>query len=84
VYKTDNKDETLLLPIDECLAFYEEALVMRQFNHPNIMSMYGVSVHEGLPCVVMPLMQNGDLKSYLRKNRSVSINIYILYIYFRI
>ena len=52
--------------------FLQEATIMRQFNHPNILSMFGVSVHNDKPCVIMPLMSNGDLKNYLKYNGSVS------------
>ena len=53
--------------------FLQEATIMRQFNHPNILSMFGVSVHNDKPCVIMPLMSNGDLKNYLKHNSSVSV-----------
>ena len=44
---------------------------MRQFNHPNILSICGISVHEDKPCVILPLMSNGDLEKYLRKHDEV-------------
>ena len=53
--------------------FLREATIMRQFTHPNVLSMFGISVHNDKPCVIMPLMSNGDLRNYLRKNSSVSV-----------
>ena len=52
--------------------FLQEAITMRQFNHPNVLSTFGVSVHDDKPCVVLPLMTNGDLKNYLKSESSVS------------
>ncbi len=52
--------------------FLTEALIMKKFNHPNVMNMLGVSAYEGKPCVIMPLMANGNLKNYLMAQRSVS------------
>ena len=45
--------------------FLREALIMRQFDHPNVLSMFGVSVHDEKTCVVLPLMSNGNLRHYL-------------------
>ena len=48
-----------------------EALLMSDINHPNIMRIVGVAIDAdvGLPLLVMPYMENGDLQSYLRKFR---------------
>ena len=48
---------------------------MKEFNHPNVMSLIGISVHEDKPCVILPLMSNGDLENYLRKHSEVNTNI---------
>ena len=53
--------------------FLHEASIMRQFNHPNVLSIYGVSVHNDKPCVLLPLMANGDLQKYLKDNCEVSV-----------
>ena len=48
--------------------FLQEAIIMKKFNHTNVMSLFGVSVHNDKSCVILPLMINGDLKSYLTRN----------------
>lgn len=53
--------------------FLQEAIIMGQFNHPNVLSLIGVSTNNDKPSVVMPLMRNGDLKKYLNANISVCI-----------
>ncbi len=55
--------------------FLAEALIMRKFKHPNVLTMLGVSTYEGKPCIILPLMTNGDLNKYLRANRTVGRNI---------
>ena len=52
--------------------FLEEALMMKNFNHPNVLSLIGISIHEEKPCALIPLMSNGDLKTFLR-NHTVSV-----------
>ena len=52
--------------------FLREALVMRQFDHPNVLSSLGVSVHDEKACVVLPLMSNGDLRTFLIQQHFVS------------
>ena len=46
---------------------------MKKFNHHNVLKMIGISVYEGKPCIILPLMSNGDLQKYLKSNKSVSI-----------
>ena len=52
--------------------FLQEAIIMRKFNHPNILALIGVSTHNNKPCVVLPSMSHGDLKNYMKRNISVS------------
>lgn len=49
-----------------------EAMIMKKFNHPNVMKVLGISTHEETPCIMLPLMSNGDLKKYLKSNKLVS------------
>ncbi len=58
--------------------FLFEAVIMRKFNHPNILSLCGVSVHDNKPCVVLPLMKNGDLKHYVLHNKQVCFSKLLL------
>ena len=52
-----------------------EGLIMKKLCHPNILNMIGISMYEDKPCIILPLMHNGDLKKYLLANRSVRIHI---------
>ena len=52
--------------------FLQEVIIMRQFNHPNVLSLIGVSVHDNKPCAILPLMTNKDVKSFLKRNPEVS------------
>ena len=58
--------------------FLQESVVMKQFNHPNVLSLIGVSVHNAKPCIILPLMTNGDLHKYLKKYEKVSTILQIL------
>ncbi len=43
---------------------------MKDFSHPNVLSLIGVSLDVGQsPYIVMPYMANGSLLNYLRKER---------------
>lgn len=72
---TDGKSETkvavkMLRNNGESLAarkFYEEALLMKDFDHVHILRLIGIAQDDdGLPLVVLPFMQNGDLLTYIR------------------
>ena len=54
-------------------AFLQEVVIMRQFNHPNILSLIGISVHNNKPCALLPLITNKDVNSFLKRNHEVSI-----------
>ncbi|KAK7036564.1 hypothetical protein VNI00_011497 [Paramarasmius palmivorus] len=51
-------------------AFCREALVWTQFDHPNLLSLFGVNTTLFSPgfCLVSPWMANGDIITYLEKN----------------
>ena len=85
---------TLLSNIDQCLfpepalissleaqKFLEEALRMREFDHPHILRLIGIALDkEDMPLVVLPYMKHGDLLSYIRNELNVSaIQLLILY-----
>ncbi len=69
-YKERKEIETNNQTIED---FLHEASIMRQFDHPNVLSIYGVSVHKEKPCVLLPLMVNRDLQKYLKDNCEVSL-----------
>ena len=52
--------------------FLQESVIMKQFSHINVLSLIGVSVHNNKPCIILPLMSNGDLNRYLRKHEKVN------------
>jgi len=39
---------------------------MRGFQHENVLELIGVTLVDRMPAILLPLMQNGDLRSYLR------------------
>ena len=46
---------------------------MKRLTHPNVLPILGVCLDSnhgsGLPFMVLPFMDNGDLKSFLKKKR---------------
>lgn len=47
--------------------FLDEALIMKDFDHENILSLIGICLgKDHMPLVVLPYMAHGDLLSYLR------------------
>ena len=61
--------------------FLMEAVIMKKFNHPNVLKIFGVSVYEDKPCIILPLMSNGDLKKYLIANKSVSTKYILCFLF---
>lgn len=54
--------------------FYEEALLMKDFDHNHVLRLIGVvQGDDSLPLVVLPFMQNGDLLTYIRCGENVSL-----------
>ena len=52
--------------------FIDEALRMKEFDHPNVLSLIGVALDfDNLPLVVLPFMRHGDLLSYIRNDANV-------------
>lgn len=52
-------------------AFLEEGLMMRDFEHENVLALIGVTFDSnGLPMVVTPFMLYGDLRSYISDEAS--------------
>jgi len=49
-----------------------ESTVMKQFDHPNVLPLLGVCVDpddDDVFKVILPLMTNGDLRTFLKYNR---------------
>jgi len=52
--------------------FLLEAILMRDFDHANVLSLIGVTLNQDdLPMVVLPFMAKGDLKGVLKDEKSV-------------
>ncbi|XP_038066431.1 plexin-A4-like [Patiria miniata] len=50
--------------------FLKEGLSMKSFNHPNVLKLLGLTFdRSGQPLIVIPFMANGDLKSFLVKQK---------------
>ena len=54
--------------------FEKEAQIMRDFHHPNVMSLIGICFDGSnkMPMLVLPLMSHGDLHSYIVDANQVS------------
>ncbi|VDI82559.1 proto-oncogene tyrosine-protein kinase Met [Mytilus galloprovincialis] len=53
--------------VQDINAILDEAMIMKDFNHANVLSLIGISVAPGeFPLVIIPFMSNGDLLSYIR------------------
>ena len=55
--------------------FIEECNIAKKFNHPNVLSLIGVSITpvEAIPLMIMPYMHQGDVRSFLRSKRGNTI-----------
>ena len=42
---------------------------MISFDHPNVMSVIGVSVDREIPFLIMPFMTNGSVLEYVKHNK---------------
>ncbi|XP_023684262.1 tyrosine-protein kinase receptor TYRO3 [Paramormyrops kingsleyae] len=69
VLKTDITSSS---DIEQCL---KEAAYMKDFNHPNVIQLIGVSLHRRshqrlpVPMVILPFMKHGDLHTFLLMSR---------------
>jgi len=53
--------------------FLREAVIMKDFEHVNVLRIVGVSFEaDGSPMVILPYMANGDLRQYILNPRHVS------------
>jgi len=58
------------IPIIE--KFLEEAVILQDFKHANVLETLGVSIPDtDTPQVVLPYMANGDLKSLIQMEHMV-------------
>lgn len=53
--------------------FLMEAVLMKEFDHPNVLSLIGVVLNDQqLPMAVIPYMARGDMKKVLKDDTMVS------------
>lgn len=57
----------------EVVEFIKEAKLMNNFKHKHILQLIGVCLDNDPNFIIMELMEEGDLLSYLRKNRPTSV-----------
>ena len=68
-------DITEFTSSDTVKEFITECNIANKFNHPNVLSLIGVTIdpEDDVPQMVMPYMLHGDVKSYLKLQRGDSI-----------
>ena len=53
---------------DMAADFEREAMILSEFDHPNIVKLYGVCAVGKPMCLLFEFMARGDLSNYLRSN----------------
>ncbi|XP_041350016.1 hepatocyte growth factor receptor-like [Gigantopelta aegis] len=55
----------------ELQAFLQEALIMKDFHHLNVLELIGICLGlDSMPLVVLPFMKHGDLLTYIRDEKN--------------
>ena len=51
--------------------FIDECIITSKLDHPNVLSLLGVSINpdDGTLYMIMPFMDHGDVKSFLKSKR---------------
>lgn len=58
----------LIASTDAVENFLAEARAVAAVEHDNIVAIHGVEVHDGVPCIVMPMLMGQSLAGFLEKN----------------
>ncbi len=68
---SNQSNQTAILCQGEVLKdFFKEALIMKDFDHPNVLSLIGVTLVENYPSLLLPFMTYGDLHTYVNNQMS--------------
>ena len=54
--------------------FHSEAMAASRVNHPNVVTVFDVIEHEGMPCIVMELLDGEPLGSYIAFRGFLTVN----------
>ena len=57
--------------------FFSETMIMKDFHHPNVLGLMGVvfDTPDGVPFLVLPYMELGNLKNFLKSKRVKVSNV---------
>jgi len=59
--------------------FLQEGIVMKNFNHPHVLSLIGLCLgYKKEPMVILPFMANGDLRTYVKDQSKVCMCLCLL------
>jgi serine/threonine protein kinase len=59
--------------VKDKVEFLIEAVIMADFNHPNVLSLLAITMANRRPYVILPLMEHGDLRSFISNPNNVSL-----------
>ncbi|XP_070532967.1 hepatocyte growth factor receptor-like [Ptychodera flava] len=65
---------------DELVNFLEEGLMMKDLQHPNVLTLIGICIDDrGVPMIILPYMKFGNLKTFIQdKDRVFTVKDMIM------
>lgn len=68
--------------MDQIKEFLKEGLIMKDYNHLNVLPLIGVAIQVCNPMIVLPFMENGDLKKYIENpNNALTVRDLVYFAY---